>query len=365
MVTAVKDPIRVIGGGIAGLTAALSLRQAGFEVVVQERASEFTQLGAGIVLAPNAICLLSRLGVELGPVGHPIGSVRVCDARGRTIQQSDFCRLPSGLSGPLSFDRSELHQALLTALPQGLVQLGTPFKSEEFSCNVGVLIGADGIYSTVRRQIAGDVPIRYSGSTCWRAICPNPGIDEAFEQWAGASRVGVVPLTRNRIYVYLVRTSAQGFPRVTAIAGIRSHFEQLPNPIPKVLDSLAGTPLLHHDLEELDPPVWGAGEKLLIGDAAHAMTPNLGQGAGMAIEDAVVLPAALAAADPARELRRCRHQRVQQLQRSSRLLGILAHWQSPLSCYLRDSLLRSIPRAMTERRYVQMIEAGIRLSDSI
>lgn len=356
-----RGSIRIIGGGIAGLTAALALTRAGFEVVVQERMPRFVQLGAGIVLAPNAIHLLSQLGVDLRRVGHPITKVRICDARGRTIQESDFSCLPANIPGALAFDRFELHQALLDGIPSGLVQLGSPFDSGQCSVDGAVLIGADGIYSTVRRLTVGEVPIRYSGCTCWRAICPNPGIEEAFEQWAGAARVGVVPLTRNRIYVFLVRIALQGAPRESSLAAIRNNFAELSASVPMVLDALANTPLLHHDLEELAAPVWGSSEKLLIGDAAHAMTPNLGQGAGMAIEDAMVLSTVLKTSDPAQELKRLRHNRVSQLQRSSRWLGRLAHWRNPLSCYLRNAVLRSIPRTVTERQYVRMIEEGIRI----
>jgi 2-polyprenyl-6-methoxyphenol hydroxylase-like FAD-dependent oxidoreductase len=291
--------------------------------------------------------------------------MRIFDAKGRTIQESDFKYHPANISSALAFDRFELHQTLLKGIPSGLVQLGNPFESGQSGADSTVLIGADGIYSTVRRETVGEVPVRYSGCTCWRAICPNPGIDEAFEQWAGAARVGVVPLTRNRIYVFLVCIAPQGSPRESSIDAIRDHFAGLSASVPMVLNALADTPLLHHDLEELAAPVWGSGERLLIGDAAHAMTPNLGQGAGMAIEDAMVLPTVLKALNPARELKHLRHSRVSQMQRSSRWLGRLAHWSNPMSCYLRNAVLRSIPRNITERQYARMIEAGFRISGSV
>lgn len=357
--------IQIIGAGIAGLTAALALRRAGLDFEIHERAPYFTQLGAGIVLASNAVHLLSQLGADLVSVGQPVAKASVLDARGRTIQESDLSRDTNSPSGALAFDRAELHQALLQVLPPGIVQMGSPYSVEE-SCESGdVLVGADGIYSQVRQKILGTMPILYSGCTCWRAICANPGIDRVFEQWAGPARIGAVPLTRNRIYVFLVRTAPQASDRTNDLAAIRNYFAQFSAPASLVLEALAETPLLHHDLEELAEPVWGEGTRLLIGDAAHAMTPNLGQGAGMAIEDAFVLPAALKASDPAVELKRIRHSRVSQLQRASRLLGKLAHWKHPWSCALRDAVLRSIPQEVNERQYSKMIQGGIDLSSQL
>ena len=355
--------IRIIGAGIGGLTAALALRRAGFDCEIHERMTQFAQLGAGIILAPNAVHLLSHLGVDLQSVGHPVAEVRVLDARGRTIQESDLSRVAGSSSGALAFDRSELHQALIQALPVGTVQLGLPYSGEgRHDSGDNFLVGADGIYSSVRKDIFGLVPIRYSGYTCWRAICSNPGVNEAFEQWGGRTRIGVIPLTRSRIYVFLVKTAQKASLRMSEIAAIRNEFDQWSGVVPLVLDALAETPLLHHDLEELAKPVWGVLNSLLIGDAAHAMTPNLGQGAGMAIEDAIVLPAAFKAADPAAELKRIRHSRVVQLQRTSRLLGEVAHWEHHWSCALRDGLLRSVPARVSERQYAKMIQQGIALS---
>jgi 2-heptyl-3-hydroxy-4(1H)-quinolone synthase len=159
-----------------------------------------------------------------------------------------------------------------------------------------------------------------------------------------------------------VKTDRQGSTRIRDIAAIRDEFDIFSGAVPLVLDALSETPLLHHDLEESAKPVWGVRTSLLIGDAAHAMTPNLGQGAGMAIEDAVVLPAAFKASDPAAELKRIRHSRVAKIQRTSRLLGRMAHWEHAWSCAVRDGLLRSLPASASERQYARMIQQGIALS---
>ena len=356
--------MQIIGAGIGGLTAAIALHRAGFDVAVYERMEQFSPVGAGIVLAPNAIQLLARVGVDINSAGYPIASMRVRDVKGRTIQQSDFRRFSTNIGNPFAFDRAELHRVLLNSLPANFVQLGRPYSAVERRGAEEILIGADGIYSEVRTAVMGAVrPVRYSGQTCWRGLCANPGVTETFEAWGGATRIGVVPLKGDRIYVFLVKECASGMPREHSLAAIRDEFAKFADPVPAVLDSLDCVHLLHHDLEELTTPVWGRGRTLLIGDAAHAMTPNLGQGAGMAIEDAVVLPKVIRSANPADELRQLRHERVSQLQRSSRLLGKLAHWQRPWACGLRDTLLRAIPQRMSDSGYARMIEGGFDLAD--
>ncbi len=354
--------VHIVGAGIGGLTCAIALRRSGYDVRTTERALQFAPVGAGIVLAPNAIYLLARLGVDVQSVGFPIKSLSLRDTHGRIIQRSDLTRISSGFGGALAFDRAELHKALADAVPSSLIRLGQAYSPSDSVAADEMLVGADGIYSAVRQNALGNVALRYSGYTCWRGICANPGITEAIEDWGGATRIGVVPLTRDRIYVFLVKTASAGLPRQTELAEIRHDFTRFADPIPDVLNALVNTKLLHHDLEELAKPVWGNGRTMLIGDAAHAMTPNLGQGAGMAIEDAVLLPKAIAEPNPADALRKLRHARVSEIHRSSRLLGKLAHWESPLACLLRDSLLRSIPQRISDRSYAQMIEAGMKLT---
>ena len=191
-------------------------------------------------------------------------------------------------------------------------------------------------------------------------------MDKGFEAWGGAARVGAVPLTRGRLYVYLVLAAPPGIPRQTTVGAIKPHFQQFAEPLPRILDALEGTELLHHDLEELAAPVWGRDRIVLIGDAAHAMTPNLGQGAGMCIEDAAVLPAIVAAPSPARALMTLRHERVARIQKESRRLGQIAHWKSPAAVGLRNALLRHMPASISDGNYRRMIEPGLNLlRDSI
>jgi 2-polyprenyl-6-methoxyphenol hydroxylase-like FAD-dependent oxidoreductase len=347
--------VAIVGAGIAGITAAISLSKDGHDVSLFERNIEHGSVGAGILLAPNAVTALESLGVDLVSWGLPLQRLDVEDAAGVTLQSMDLRRLLQGSRPLLSLRRVELHQALLAALPsQVKVTMGATLDDVPRT-EVDILIGADGIRSEVRDRLVLKVTLRSGGSTCWRAITVNPGIENAFERWGGVARIGVVPLTKGRIYTYLVLTAQPGSPRRYSIGEIRRHFAHFAPPVPKVLDALQAVQLLHHDLEEMDTVLWGRDNTLLIGDAAHAMTPNLGQGAAMAIEDAVVLPAVLASDSPVAELRSLRQDRVAPIQRDSRRLGQVAHWCSPGAIWFRNLLLRMTPQSVSDQQYLKLI----------
>jgi 2-polyprenyl-6-methoxyphenol hydroxylase-like FAD-dependent oxidoreductase len=353
--------ITIAGAGIAGLTAALVLGRRGHKVIVLERSPAIHPLGAGIVLAPNALRILSALEVNLESCGEPIQRITIRDAKGSALETTEIDRILHGVGPTLAFHRAELHQALLDALsPDVELRLGSPL-TDSATAPADILIGADGIRSTVRDQICGVLPLRYSGVTCWRALAPNPGVHEGFEAWGGAARVGAIPLTQGRLYVYLVLTAPANAPRQTSIDAIRPHFAHFAAPVPDILDALAGVELLHHDLDELETPIWGARNVVLIGDAAHAMTPNLGQGAAMGIEDAAVLPQVIDAPDPAQQLRALRHDRVGRVQRDSRRFGVMAHWDKPASIWLRNTLIRCMPRSLADRNYRAVVTPGLSL----
>ena len=355
--------ITIAGAGVAGLTVALVLGRQGHKVLVLERSPRINPQGAGIVLAPNALRVLSALGVKVDGCGEPIRRLSIRDAAGDVLETTDIARILPDAGLTLAFHRAELHEALLEALsPEVELRLGTPLVDcFAAAADADLLIGADGIRSRVREQTCGSMQLRYSGVTCWRALAPNPGIKEGFEAWGGAARVGVIPLTQSRLYVYLVLTAPPGEERQIRIEDIRQSFVHFSAPIPAILDSLAGLELLHHDLEELNEPVWGSGKVLLIGDAAHAMTPNLGQGAAMGIEDAAILPQVISAPDPARRLRDLRHERVWRVQRDSRRFGEIAHWHSQPAIWLRNTLVRWMPRSLADRNYRAVVEPGLAL----
>ena len=357
--------VTIVGAGIGGLTAALALHRAGHHVSIVESATRLEPLGAGIVLAPNAVRILHGLGVSVEPHGYPLRKATMQTASGAKIYAMEFHRSLSSVGQALAFHRPELHAALLAALPGDVtLRLGCPFLKVATG-GEDVLVGADGINSAVRQCMLGSKPVRYSGYTCWRAVLPDPGIGETFEAWGGAARVGGVPLTHERVYVFLVLTAPAGMPRQTSMAGIRRHFQAFNDPVPAILDTARDVVWLHHEIQEMDSPVWGQGRIVLIGDAAHAMTPNLGQGAAMAIEDAAVLPEVIGSDAPAEALRKVRHDRVQKVLKDSHRLGQVAHLENPAACWLRNALMRCAPRSFSENQYLRLVRPGFEIADRI
>lgn len=299
--------VLLVGAGIGGLTTAIGLARAGHAVTLVERAPAFSAVGAGIILASNATAILGALGVDLTGVGHPLDALDILDARGRTLQGMRVSDVRADLGPVLSFHRAELHGVLAAALPASVdVRLGTTLTeldprpngvevalSDGTRSRPDLVIGADGLHSEVRRRTVGELPLRYSGETCWRTVVPGVTVPVGTESWGVGARMGIIPLKGDRVYVFL---TALAPPDAASPPWdeLRARYAALGPTCAEVVARIDPTALLHHDLRELDEPVWGGGRVWLLGDAAHAMTPNQGQGAAMAIEDAAVLAAHLA-----------------------------------------------------------------------
>jgi 2-polyprenyl-6-methoxyphenol hydroxylase-like FAD-dependent oxidoreductase len=207
-----------------------------------------------------------------------------------------------------------------------------------------LVVGADGINSVTRRSVWPDAPRpRYAGYTAWRMITPPVPVGESSESWGAGERFGYVPLADGRVYCFATANAPEGAADA-GLPGLRRRFAGWHDPIPALLEAAEPGAVLHDDLYELPPlAAYTRGKVALVGDAAHAMTPNLGQGAGQALEDAVVLaktvdgPSGLDAYD------RLRRPRTQKIALRSHRIGVAAQWASPPAVTLRNTALRLLP----------------------
>ena len=369
----------IIGAGIGGLATAQALLRLGHQVRVYEAAAELREIGAGVVLGANAMRALDELGLHAAvrPAGTPLTTVRLLDEHGRVLNRADT----SGFTERLGYDnlgilRADLQRELLRALPPGVVQLGhrlarfeqtsnrvTAFFENGTQATAEALVAADGIRSRVRRQLLPTSQPRYAGYTCWRATVradiaglPTTGTSET---WGRAGRFGLVPVANGRLYWFACINSPEANNpafRAYRVADLQRHFAGFHAPIPQVLAATTDADLLWGDLYDLAPLASLAfGRVLLLGDAGHATTPNLGQGAGMAVEDAAILARCLRAA-PAdlptafRAFDRQRRPRTRRIVVQSRQLGMLAQFTPPWLAPLRNAALAAVPDWLTARQ---------------
>lgn len=296
----------IVGGGIAGLATAAALCRIGWRAVVLERAGELGEIGAGMSQAPNAMRCLDALGLgeqarAIGVPTYSAGNLRLPD--GRHLQRAR----PGDPTPLLAFHRADLHRLLLEAVPAGWVRTGaevTGLHQDGDQVTVtwtggeataGLLIGADGIRSAVRRLLWPDAsPPRYLGRTAWLGVAPAGGPPGSVTMGPGAYFL-IHPLSRDRAYwAYVTTCPRPGVRHDDEKATVLDHVRDWHDPIPALVAATPDDAVIRVDIHDLDPlATYVHGRAVLLGDAAHAMSPDRGQGAGQSLEDAVVLAAAL------------------------------------------------------------------------
>jgi 2-polyprenyl-6-methoxyphenol hydroxylase-like FAD-dependent oxidoreductase len=372
----------IIGGGIAGLSAAIALKNIGIQAQVYEAAAEMRPLGAGLMLAANAIKAYRRIGVaeKIIARGHLLSRFQILDRRGRIITSADTAAVEKryGLHN-FAIHRAALHEALLAELAPAQVE--TNMRAVGFDRNQNgeitgrfhsgarrttrYLIVADGIHSAIRRQLFPASAPRYAGYTCWRAVVDDLGLglDGASETWGAEGRFGVVPLAGGKVYWFACVNAPRDDPerRAYRAADLRRVFRRFHEPIPSILEHTIDENLIWNDIIDLKPLNRYAFENVvLIGDAAHATTPNLGQGACQAIEDAATLVAEMEkqpnpiAAFQAFERRRL--PRARWVVDTSWRLGKIAQTSNPALAAMRDTLFRFIPRSVNEKQLERLLD---------
>lgn len=374
--------VLIIGGGIGGLTTAIALRQKGLNVRVYESAPVLRPLGAGLVLAANAMRVLRTLGLE-GEIlarGKLLRHFRILSQAGDVLvlAQTDSLRVSQRYGNDnFTIHRADLHRVLLDTLdgPGGSVlhlgkrcmgftqtARGVQVRFDDGTEAAGdYLVAADGIHSAIRRQLLPESAPRYAGYTCWRTVIDGwpAGFDgeRATETWGHRGRIGIVPLTQDRIYVFICKKaparSAQ--MREYGAAHLQASFHDYHAPVPQVLAATTHYPLLWNDILDLAPlRQFAFGRAVLTGDAAHATTPNLGQGACQAIEDALVLANCLEKYPDGevafRVFEQKRLARTGEIIRTSRRVGQLAQLENRFLAILRNAAMRWVPESVNEKR---------------
>lgn len=346
----------IVGGGIGGLTAAIALRQAGWDVTVYERASEFTEVGAAVVLFPNALAALDEIGVgeQVRANSLPYSSGAIRNLRGQNLVTRRIGDLAGGRD-LVTIHRADLIEVLVRAIPAECLRTGTRVTGVgcgdhgrgEIVTDGGtdrsdvarydLVVAADGVHSVVRQQIwPGEGTVVHTGVSAWRWIIDEPPPDFVGQVWGIRGEFGILPLAGDRTYAF-----------AGAQRGVDSleHFADWPEPVSQLVANADPARIIENELLEIrTPKLLTRGKVALIGDAAHAMRPHLGLGAALAIEDAVTLAAYV---HDLAGYTKARRRRVLAVQWISRHMSTVVMPASRPLAAVRDVAVRLTPDILT------------------
>lgn len=362
--------IAIIGAGIGGLTLAVALKRRGLHATVYEAAPKLEVVGAGIWLGANAMKVMERLELapQLNAAGVPLTKVELAD-QATLLSTVELERVRARLGQTtVSILRSELQRVLVETLgaehivtgkraesvePSGLVRFtdGTEVQAD-------VVVGADGLKSAVRQAVE-PAPLRYSGQTCYRGVAelelPADLRTVCRETWGGESRFGYSAVDAQHVYWFAVtRTAAGGVDGGPKKPLLTERYASFPGVVPAIVSATREEAISRLDIYDLQPLTrWWRDSCVLLGDAAHAMTPNLGQGGGQAIEDAWSLARHLAQAKSAQDAfadyQQERMARARHIVKVAWTVGQTAHWTNPLARALRNAVLRGTPDLFAQK----------------
>lgn len=366
----------IIGAGIGGLTTALALKQNGQQAIIYEGVPEIKPVGAGIILANNAMQVFKKLGLQekIEKAGNKISCMKITDPQLNNISVVDLSAYEKKYSVQnVAIHRGELQKILANEVGYNNINLSKRLlkieKSELFKLTFednsttesNIVIGADGIKSVVRNQLFEENKLRNANQKCWRGICemdlPQKYDQELNEAWGKGKRFGFVKIGKQKLYWYALADSKNIKQDEVDLGAMFSEFH---SDILKIISAADKEQVIINDILDLKPIYkWQSENVCLIGDAAHATTPNIGQGACQAIEDAFVLSECLhkyGITKAFSEYQKLRLPKAHRIVKTSWIIGNMAHLQNPVFIGLRNQILRLMPSSVNRRQNEQLFQ---------
>lgn len=372
-----NESITIIGAGIGGLTTALALKQRGVETTVCESAPEIRPVGAGIAMGSNAMQVFRKMGLsgKIESAGYRVSLMKITDEQLRVLSAMELAAFEKkyGVFN-VAIHRGDLQRILTAEIGKenimlsrrltGMEERGEGFRllfSGHEALDSRVVIGADGIKSVVRQELFGHQEIRDARQVCWRGICeaePWGKYDhEALESWGKGKRFGFVKINTRQLYWYAVVSRSL----VRDDGDLPGMFSDFHRDVRKMIAATPVESIFQSEIADLKPLAqWHKGNACLVGDAAHAATPNLGQGACQAVEDAYTIGQLFEkdrpAGDAFRQYEKARMKKARYIVSQSRLIGNIAHWENGTGVWLRNTLMRSMPGSVNEKPLREMFK---------
>ncbi|WP_312390177.1 FAD-dependent monooxygenase [Chryseobacterium sp.] len=369
------NQISIIGAGIGGLTLGNVLKQNHLDLTIYESAPEIKPVGSGIMMAINAMQIFDKLGLKekIEKAGNKIHGISITDENLKLISKTDVLELEKKYNScNVAIHRADLQRILAESIGFENIQLNHSLhaikKSGNYILNFEngntieseIVFGADGIKSKVRNQVIETSTIRNTGQICWRGLVdfdlPEKFHHEAIEAWEKGKRFGFVKMTDRKIYWYAVINEEIYNRNSNLLENVHS-FHPLVN---QIIECTLKENIILSDIIDLTPiPKWYSENLCLIGDAAHATTPNLGQGACQAIEDAYIIGKLLENNrnfnKVFKEFQQIRRKKVDHVVSTSWKIGQISQWEK--GTLLRNFLMGLIPEKINQK----LVEKTIRL----
>lgn len=358
--------IDIIGAGIGGLTTALAFEKKGISSRIFEQSPKIKPVGAGIILANNAMQVYKKLGLKetIEAHGNVISSLNITRANLQPLSEVDLTYFEQKhQTKNIAIHRGVLQGILIDHLKNTPIALNHRLSSlkkgdNDYLLNFengiqqssSTIIGADGLNSVIRKEILPSKQIRNAPQVCWRGVTefqlPQDFKNELNEAWGKTARFGFVQIAQNKVYWYALKSFKKN-KNEFSVEELGLYFKDF---APLIQNIIRATPLENIHIAEISdlPPTrtWFKGNICLIGDAAHAATPNMGQGACQAIEDAYVLSECMGkyqTNEAFAAYQKLRLPKANQVVKTSWMIGKMAHVSNPFLMGLRNQILKSTP----------------------